>query len=250
MSNNVSGKNVVSMSMYKGEFQFPLVKEVEAYWHGLRGDDVVPLRSSVDPRGIERALEYAFVVERIAPGVARFRLAGTHLNDVIGMEVRGMPVTAFFTPAHRKLVAGAVEEVFSGPKIAELTLSAERGIGKPPMDAKLILLPLRSERGDISRALGCLVSIGQIGRTPRRYDVDATRLVPLSQEPQLQADNLTTILPNVTRREVPGFSDAASPFQQAPATPPRRGRPMLRVVRTKVARAPADAGQNEDSGFE
>ena len=61
----------------------------------------VPMRSDVDPRGIERSLEHAFILERIAPQMARFRLAGMHLTDLMGMEVRGMPTTALFAPAAR-----------------------------------------------------------------------------------------------------------------------------------------------------
>ena len=57
---------------------------VEAYWTALRGARLVPSRSEVDPRGIEAALDRAFVAERIAPGVARLRLAGAHLADLNG----------------------------------------------------------------------------------------------------------------------------------------------------------------------
>ena len=56
----------------------------------------MPLRSEIDPRGLKGALEYCFVLERIAPGLARLRVAGSHLGDLMGMEVRGMPITAFY----------------------------------------------------------------------------------------------------------------------------------------------------------
>jgi len=253
MRNYRSGKNVVSMSMYKGEMQFPLVKEVEAYWQGLREGEIVPLRSAIDPRGIERALEYSFVIERIAPGVARFRLSGMHLNDVMGMEVRGMPLTAFFTPSFRKDVSARLEEMFQGPKIAEMTLTAERGIGKPPMDAKLLMLPLRSDLGDISRALGCLVTIGQIGRTPRRFDLESVRMTPLAPSNTRCADNDAPVMVPVTQRDVPGFADPAAPFDGPPTAPQERApfmaRPMLRVVRSVPQEPePAAVTRREDLG--
>ena len=59
----------------------------------------MPRRAEIDPRGIENALEYAFILERIAPGMARIRLAGIHLSDLMGMEVRGMPLTSFIDAA-------------------------------------------------------------------------------------------------------------------------------------------------------
>jgi len=159
------------MAGYKNETLFPEINEVEAYWQALRMGRIVPQRSEVDPRGIERALTNTFILERIAPGMARVRLTGSHLNDLLGMEVRGMPFTAFFTSTARKTVTEAMEAVFSGPQIAKLSLVAERRIGKPSLDAKLILLPLRSDMGEISRIMGCFVTNGTIGRAPRRFNV-------------------------------------------------------------------------------
>ena len=165
------GENVVSMFRYKTEALFPEINEVEAYWQGLRMGRIVPQRSEIDPRGIERALANTFILERISMGMGRVRLAGSHLNDLLGMEVRGMPFTAFFTPTARNAVTDALQTVFEGPQIAQLTLQAERRIGKPSLDAKLILLPLRSDLGEISRIIGCFVSHGKIGRAPRRFEV-------------------------------------------------------------------------------
>lgn len=150
---------------------FRYISEVRSYWEALRDGRDVPYRSEIDPRGIERALEYAFVLERVAPQVARFRLAGMHLNDLMGMEVRGMPLTAFFTPRSRAEIADILQVVFSGPKTAELVMKAETGFGKPEMQARLLILPLKSDLGDISRALGCLIAEGPIGRAPRRFNL-------------------------------------------------------------------------------
>ena len=40
----------------------------------------------------------------------------------------------------------------------------------------MLLLPLKSDLGDVSRVLGCLVVQGEVGQTPRRFDLaQATR---------------------------------------------------------------------------
>ncbi|MEZ5686504.1 MAG: PAS domain-containing protein [Paracoccaceae bacterium] len=53
-----------------------ITAELRAYWEGLRqGRQAVPSRAEVDPRGIDRALEYSFILERVAPGMGRFRLS-------------------------------------------------------------------------------------------------------------------------------------------------------------------------------
>lgn len=226
-----TGQNVISMSGYKSETRFPQIKQIEAYWEGLRMGRMVPQRSEVDPRGIERALEYTFVLERIAPGLARFRLSGLHLNDLLGMEVRGMPFTSFFTPAARQTIMDTLEAVFDGPQTAELTLAGERSIGKPVLDAKLILLPLRSDLGEITRIMGCLVSSGPIGRAPRRFDVTGRKMKTLTagHRPVPEAPK-PTMSPLVA-----GFSEPVAPFATAcdDVQDPSTGkRPNLRLVKT------------------
>lgn len=204
------GRNVISMFGYKSEALFPVINQVEAYWQGLRMGRIVPQRSEIDPRGIERALEYTFVLERIAPGLARFRLNGMHLNDLLGMDVRGMPFTSFFTPTARIMVTDTLESVFDGPQVAELTLTAERGIGKPPMDAKVILLPLRSDLGEITRIIGCLVSQGPIGRAPRRFDVADVRMKALTAgHAPIEISATETLLEPAPAK---GFAEPSIPF--------------------------------------
>ncbi len=216
------GDKIVAMSGTKDQMRFPVIGQIQAYWEGLRAGRTVPLRSEVDPRGIENALEFAFVLERVAPQIARFRLAGMHLNDLMGMEVRGMPLTAFFAPSARADLALRLESVFSEPAIADFALTAESGAGKPPLQARLLILPLRSDLGDITRALGCLVANGQIGRAPRRFEVDSFRFSKV--EPGRPAR------PGAVTQIVPGFAEGAKPFAGPRSADPRT--PHLRLVKS------------------
>lgn len=211
--------NVVPFSGVRADMRFPAVSEVRAYWEALRNGRAVPLRSEIDPRGIERALEHAFILERIAPQVARFRLAGMHLADLMGMEVRGMPLTTLFVPAARARLGALVEDVFRQPQIAELTLLAETGPGRPPMEAKAIFLPLRSDLGDISRAIGCLSATGAIGRAPRRFDITEAGTTPVTG-----GDAIRRVRPAFA----PGFAEASDTFDP----PPKVDRGHLRLVWT------------------
>ena len=210
--------NVVALSGFRKDMKFPALSEVKAYWEALRNGRQVPMRSEVDPRGIERALEHAFILERIAPQVARFRLSGMHLTDLMGMEVRGMPTTALFTPTARARAAEAVEEVFARPAVTELVLGAETGFGKPPLEARMLLLPLQSDLGDISRALGCLVAEGHIGRAPRRFDILDVVSSPVAWSGRASAASQAT----------PGLAEDQRPFAVAPTV----SRGHLRLVKT------------------
>jgi hypothetical protein len=95
-------------------------------------------------------------------------MAGSRLHDLMGMDLRGMPLTALIEPASRGAVADAVERVFADPAIADLTLDGERGFGRPTLSGRLLLLPLTGPSGAADRALGVLVLDGETGRAPRR----------------------------------------------------------------------------------
>ncbi len=160
---------VVSIQPMRRQVHFPSVAQVETYWEGLRDGRLMPARAELNPRGIAKALEFAFVLEKIAPGLARFRLAGMHLNDLMNMEVRGMPITAMLLPEARREMQKIIEDVLETPAIVRLSLTSDSGMGRPPLDAQMILLPLRDETGRPTRILGALQANGEIGRGPRRF---------------------------------------------------------------------------------
>ncbi|MGY9045837.1 MAG: PAS domain-containing protein [Rhodobacterales bacterium] len=155
------------------------MREVENYWQALRSADKVPARSQIDPRGMEGALEYAFLAERIAPGMAKIRVAGSHLSDLMGMEVSGMPLSSLFAPSAREALARDIARVFAEPAILRAYLRGEEGFGKPEISGQLLILPLRSDMGDITRALGCLITRGRVGRAPRRFLIGSSEVTPV-----------------------------------------------------------------------
>jgi hypothetical protein len=164
---------IVSLAEFRENVQHGALAQIESYWESLRKGRIMPSRSEIDPRGITSVLEHAFILERVARGVGRFRLAGIHLNDVMGMEVRGMPLTALILPESRDEMSAALSAVFDEPAIVRLTLGSDTGLGRSPMDARMLLLPLRSDLGDVSRVLGGFVTNGKIGRAPRRFGITA-----------------------------------------------------------------------------
>jgi len=202
--------NVIEMAGFQGETRFRALVQVEAYWEGLRQGRDVPMRSDIDPRGIEDALEYAFILEKIAPGLARLRIAGSHLSDVIGMEVRGMPISSFVPPDGRAGFAETVEDVTTTPAIARMHMSADTGIGKPPLEARMLLLPLQSDFGEITRVLGCFETHGSIGRAPRRFNVLRTELIDVAQ-------SVNPLTPRETLNLIQPKTEGASGFAERPA---------------------------------
>ena len=217
---------------------FAAIREVRAYWDALRDDQDLPRREQINPRGMAGALHQVFMLERVAPGVARFRLAGMDIIDLMGMEVRGMPLSALFDPAARARLAGLLEKLVVTRTIVELDLEAERGIGRPTLRARLLLLPLQGAAGEADLILGCLAKDGQIGRAPRRFviaralestiDAPTQKLMPLAIA---DAGTRTSVAPRPAPKLVAELAEPAAP--KYVATKPPAERPYLRLVRAE-----------------
>lgn len=147
---------------------YPVVRAVQRHWEELRAGRTAPSRAELDPRPMAECLDMVFVAELVAPGVARLRLAGQHLNDLLGMEARGMPLSVLFTGAGRDELASALVQVQQGARVV-LPLRSDRALGQPVIDGKLALMPLTDHQGTINRILGVIETLGAIGRAPRRF---------------------------------------------------------------------------------
>jgi hypothetical protein len=192
---------------------FQPLQDVRAYWEAMRAGGRLPRRDDINPRGMASALEQVFLVEQIAPNHGRLRLAGMGLSDLLGMDVRGMPITALLEPVARARLSEALAGLFRGEHVLDLWLEAERGIGRPPLTARMLLLPLIGSQGEPDLALGCLCSKGSIGRAPRRFTI--SRL-------------LREALPLAVRADaVAGLAEPAEPFH------PPKGKPTLRLVSSR-----------------
>lgn len=204
----MKGTNVISIAPARTEAHFPSISRVDAYWEALRNGRLMPARGDVDPRGIADMLEFAFVLEKIAPGVARMRLAGMHLNDLMAMEVRGMPITAMFLPEARRALQTVLESVLESPAKAQLTLESDSGLTRPKLEAQMVLLPLKDEYGRPTRVLGALQAKGKIGRGPRRF-----RIISLSVEPLLGDTDQHYPMPEMQERRTNQVAETPSTFE-------------------------------------
>lgn len=178
--------------------------EVRGYWEALRQGDGLPRRARIDPRGMAGVLDRVFLVEQIAPGMARLRLAGQALCGLMGMEVRGMPLSALFDPQSRRPLEAPLHRVFAGTAAVTVDVAAETGIGRPPLAGRMLLLPLLGFDGRPDMALGCLALAGGTGRTPRRLVLQ-----------RWTAEVLAAAAPPA-RLEA---AEAAAPFAHAPRAP-------------------------------
>ena len=204
-------------------------RKLLAYWNALRVNLDVPRRCDVDPRGIAGILSRTFILERVAPGLARFRVAGTHLSDLLGMDVRGMPVSAMFQPKGRPDLAESLEQVFETPGILRAALVSPGGFRQPEINAELLVLPLRDNDGQVTRAIGCLLAKSQIGKAPRRFEFRHVRVDPVTvvKAPEQKPTKRLFGLSRAPRADASGDAAVIAPKFE----PLKAGQPSyLRVV--------------------
>ena len=196
--------NVIPLWRQRDPKGCPVVARLGQIWESLRRDSALPDREALTPAALSDILPNAFLIDRVRPGLVRFRVAGQHLSQVMGMDVRGMPLRAFMEITDRKRLMENVESVFETCARLDIGLVSDAQ-GRATLTGRMVLLPVTGPEGKPDRALGVLVTEGLIGLTPRRFRIRHLALSPLGPDPAMT-------------QEKPG---------QEPVT---AGRPALRVI--------------------
>jgi hypothetical protein len=157
-----------------------MLSTLRAYWDSLRDGPVVPSRDRIDPRGLADALEHVFLIERIAPGLARFRVSGMEVNALLGTELRGTPFALLFDATARDTLLTQLEAVFSGPAILVLQLTGPRGLGRTPMSGRMVLLPLMGRAGLCNLAIGAVQTDAVGPMRAQRFGIERALREPIA----------------------------------------------------------------------
>ena len=190
------------------------LEALETYWRSLGADRGIPARTDLNPAQIETVLPYAFILQRVAAGTARFRVAGQRVHDLLKMDPRGMPFSTLFQPEDHQDLRHLLESAFQDPAIVGLPLRAPGGLVRPALDAALLMLPMRDNAGDTSRLLGALVTPDHPALKPHRF---AIRRDIRSRHERLATPG-PALVPLMSRQ---------LPREKGPNTPKR---PALRLV--------------------
>ena len=185
-----------------------MLSSLKTYWDRLRAGRVAPYRAEIDPRQFESALENMFIVEKLAPDNMRVRLAGMKICEMMGMEVRGMQPGFLICEGDRVRFDRLLNVVMGEPAVVEIKLSAPNRAGR--YRATMLLMPLRSDFGDINRVIGCTSGDGDIFAPPLAFTIDDVAVTPV------EASHATEPL-----QPMPGFAEARSAFTPAPPGPPK-----------------------------
>ncbi len=188
----------------------PILQSLEEYWHTLRHAQQLPARTDIAPSKIDHALPHAFILQRVAPGTARFRVAGQRLHDLLKMDARGMPLSTLFMPEAREQVQTLLEAAFTTPAIIGIPLASAGSLLRPALKGTMLLLPLRDRDDNATRVLGALVTDHDGGTRPRRFEIP--------QDARIRHEPIGVQLAHSTL------------IPRAPAKKPDAARPALRMV--------------------
>ncbi len=174
---------IISLSAFRPGQKVNALRLVEGYWTALRDDGELPKRSQVSPRGLSDVLENVFILERVAPGVARFRIAGSVFTHLTGMDVRGVPISAFFRTSGRKDIAAALEACFDTPTVVEMKLIARSLQRAPAVTGHMIFLPMQCDLGRTSRVLGAVHMDAPLISDAYRLEMEGCSVRPVYDQP-------------------------------------------------------------------
>ncbi len=180
-------------------------RQLFEYWSDLRGGRAAPYKSEVTARGIGRTLaSNTFILENLADGAKRFRLAGSGLHDIFGLELRGMSAQAIMQQESRTRMQSLMNDCLAAPAVCLFTCKAEAQ-GGATLSLEIILAPLRSDFDQMNRILGSAHVLG-----------DEKSFVETAPRRCLIMDANTFAFTGASRFEVsaplPGFAEPATDF--------------------------------------
>lgn len=139
-----------------------VTRDFLAYWQSLPRQDLVPDRKHFDPAKIPRLMPQIAILDVHSANEARFRLFGTGLVKLFGMDLTGKNYPDFYNEAARSL--------FNRMMMAQVSLpcgrvSAVRGQFADGQRARveILSLPLAYEAADHAMAIAAVGVIETLG---------------------------------------------------------------------------------------
>jgi hypothetical protein len=126
------------------------------YWNRLRGNEIAPLRSQVEPGDVRHILSSLFMLEAAENGRILFRLAGTRICDLFGRDLGGSCLSDLWAHGQEDLEKTAIGVMEHGiPAMLNATGYSTAGHHAA---FEIILLPLRSNdgEGECDKLLGAI----------------------------------------------------------------------------------------------
>lgn len=203
-------------------------QKLYSYWNTLRGTRFAPRRLEIDPGCIGSVLPETFILERLRNDFYTYRLAGSHVCQLFGKELRGQSFLSGWTDKDVKTLLSRLNAISVQGGAALFAIEFDN-IFRETLLAEMLLLPLLNTEVFADRYLGSLclferpVSALQQPFINRKLISDhiicipdnkqQIRQDPINQDPHTSIRTSRLIIKNnITLRVFDGgLSDRASP---------------------------------------
>lgn len=163
------------------------------YWDTLRGDMSAPPRDWLDLKKIHNLLPFVFMIERRLGKAYVWRLAGTQVCELWGMELTGKLAFTQGERFERETLTRLLDRVVDAhqPFVARFRLDSAKGAS---MAAEFVGLPLEARNGTSTYVFGVMMPFREVRRQRHdqvtSFELAATRT--LRTEPALMARKMPT----------------------------------------------------------
>jgi hypothetical protein len=155
----------------KGTLMHLVEQIVARQWQAKRCQGGIPARKDIVPQQMEGALDHMFLLSYGVGGLARFRVIGQELQNLMGMDPRGMPIQAVFNDTCRPEVAKAMHTLFSSP----LHLHMAARIYGTAAPAQMRFWPLNGPHQTLNRAIGTVIVQAPPALLPAKLVLKSTK---------------------------------------------------------------------------
>jgi hypothetical protein len=135
------------------------------YWETLRGEMSAPPRDWLDLKKIRALVPFMFMIERGSGKAYVWRLAGTQVCELWGMELTGKAALMPGDKFERERMARLLERVIDAhqPCVLRFHLSTTMGMNDA---AEFVGLPLRARKGGGTHIFGVTMPFREVRRQP------------------------------------------------------------------------------------
>ncbi len=166
------------------------------YWEAVRGEMSAPPRDWLDLRQIRMLVPSLFMIERKEGQGFMWRLAGSRVCNLWGLELTGRPAFADGERGERNKISRLFDGVIDAhqPFVLTFHLRSESGF---TIAAELVGTPLRARHGETTYVFGTVMPFREVkwSRNERvtSFEVAATRCI--WTEPVPGANRLSKLAP-------------------------------------------------------
>lgn len=143
------------------EILHPGSRALFRYWEAVRGEMSAPPRDWLDLQKIRTLVPYLFMIERKPGKGFIWRLAGTRVCELWGMELTGKPALAqgdrFERETVNRLLDGVVDT--HQPFVLRFRLNSASGLN---VAAEFVGVPLRARHGEATYVFGVIMPFREV----------------------------------------------------------------------------------------